>query len=239
MIVIEADDPAIDLWLALVKLQKDLPAEWTLIGAQMVALHGLELGKQLPRATADADLVVNARVVGVEVSSFAVALEQAGYLLEGVDAHGVGHRFSDGRVSLDLLAPDGIDRARIDLTTIKPARTISVPGSTQALNRSELVSVSIKGREGHIPRPNLLGAILVKARAVDVDDVPESQVRDLAFLLSLASDPHEIQEELRSTERGWLRKRTELAERDARAWSILSQEDADNGFAALRILADF
>lgn len=238
MIVIEADDPSIDLWLALVELQEDLPGDWTLIGAQMVALHGLEVGMQPPHATADADLVVNARVVGVEVANFARALEKAGYRLDGISADGIGHRFSDGRVSLDLLAPDGIDSARIDLTTIKPARTISVPGSTQALSRSELVSVIVKGREGRIPRPSLLGAILVKARAVDVDDLPESQLQDLAFLLSLVSDPHELHEGLKSTERGWLRRRIELARPDAKAWSILSPEDADNGFAALRILAD-
>lgn len=238
MIAIDAEDQSFDLWSALVELQKNLPMEWTLIGAQMVALHGLELEKQPPRATTDADLVVNARVVGVEVAGFARALEKAGYQLEGINAEGIGHRFSNNRVSLDLLAPDGIESARIDLTTIKPARTISVPGSTQALRRSELMSVTINGREGRIPRPNLLGAILVKARAVDVDDVPESQLQDLAFLLSLVSDPHEIQEGITSTERGWLRRRTELAGREAKAWSTLSPEDADNGFAALRILAD-
>lgn len=63
MIVIEPGDPAIDLWLALVKLEEELPGEWTLIGAQMVALHGLELGKNPPHATSDADLVVMIRSI--------------------------------------------------------------------------------------------------------------------------------------------------------------------------------
>lgn len=238
MIVIEPDDPSIDLWLALIRLEEELPREWTLIGAQMVALHGLESRKQPPRATFDADLVVNVRVIGVEVSGFAAALEKAGYLLEGIDAEGVGHRFSDSRISLDLLAPDGIDSSRIDLTTIAPARTISVPGGTQALNRSEFVPVSVRGTTGRIPRPSLLGAILVKARAVEVDDVPESQLQDLAFLLSLVPHPHEVRAELRSTERGWLQRRSELNERGASVWSALPEEDADNGYAALRILAD-
>lgn len=238
MIVIEPDDPALDLWSALVNLYEELPGEWTLIGGQMVALHGFEVGRKPPKATTDADLVVNARVVGFKVASFAVALEDAGYQLEGISAEGVGHRFSNGKVSLDLLAPDGIDSARIDLTTIAPARTISVPGATQALNRSELVTVTVEETTGSIPRPSLLGALLVKARAVDVDDVPQSQLQDLAFLLSLVPDPDELQAELRGSERRWLQRRVELADREAIVWSALSPEEADNGFAAFRILAD-
>lgn len=239
MIVIESDDPALDLWSALVNLYEELPGEWTLIGAQMVALHGLEVGRKPPKATTDADLVVNARVVGFKIASFAAALEDAGYQLEGISAEGVGHRFSNGKVSLDVLAPDGLDSARIDLTTIAPARTISVPGATQALNRSELVTVTVDETTGSIPRPSLLGALLVKARAVDVDDVPQSQLQDLAFLLSIVPDPDELQAELRGSERRWLQRRVELADREASAWSALSPEEADNGFAAFRILADF
>ena len=238
MIVIEADDPSIDLWLALIKLQDQLPGEWTLIGAQMVALHGLEVGRHPPQVTTDADLVVNARVIGTKITKFAQALQDAGYLLEGISTEGVGHRFSNEKVSLDLLAPDGIDGARIDLTTIAPARTISVPGATQALNRSELVSVNVNGIRGQIPRPNLLGAILVKARAVDVDDVPESQLQDLAFLLSIVADPDELRADLSNSERGWLRRRAELVEREATPWLALAPEDADNGFAAHRVLSD-
>lgn len=58
-----------------------------------------------------------------------------------------------------------------------------VPGGTQALRRTELVEVAIGAHRGQIPRPSLLGALIIKARAVEVDDVPENQREDVAFLL--------------------------------------------------------
>src|SRR5204863_439110 len=72
--------------------------------------------------------------------------------------------------------------------TVPPAHTVQVPGGTQALRRTELVSVRLGRRRGTLPRPNLLGAILVKTRAVDIDDVPENQRLDLALLLSFVDD---------------------------------------------------
>src|SRR5205814_7329496 len=50
---------------------------------------------------------------------------------------------------------------------------------------------------GDAPRPNLLGAILVKTRAVDIDDVPENQRLDLALLLSFVDDADALAAELR------------------------------------------
>ncbi len=87
-----------------------------------------------------------------------------------------------------------------------------------------------------MPRPNLLGAILPKARAVDIDDLPESQLSDLTFLLGLAEDPRQMGGELTRAERGWLRRRTELLDRDHEMWQF--QANADDAHLALRILAD-
>lgn len=147
----------------------------------------------------------------------------------------MGHRFSNGIVSIDVLAPDGIGE-RASLTTITPARTIRVPAGTQALRRTEMVDVLVDGDHSHLPRPNLLGAILLKARAVAVDDAPRSQLLDLAFLLSLVASPSDMHRELARSERSWLRSRQELLDRNAQPWRLLEQEDADNGFLALQIL---
>jgi hypothetical protein len=51
------------------------------------------------------------------------------------------------------------------------------------LARTRHVVVRGPTHQGSVPSPtaNLLGAILVKARAVEVDDVPTSQLADLAF----------------------------------------------------------
>lgn len=136
---------------------------------------------------------------------------------------------------VDVLAPDGIGE-RADLTTVPPAHTIRVPGGSQALARTEVVQASLDGATASIPRPNLLGAILLKARAVDVDDTPDHQRQDLAFLLSMVADPRALAKNLKRGERGWLRQRKDMLDPDNRAWRVV--DDPDEAYLALRILAD-
>ena len=54
----------LEMWRELLLLAKQTPSPWTLIGAHMVALHGWKAGRKQPRASKDADILVNARVVG-------------------------------------------------------------------------------------------------------------------------------------------------------------------------------
>jgi hypothetical protein len=138
-------------------------------------------------------------------------------------------------VKVDVLAPEGLG-PRADLTTTPPGRTLQVPGGTQALDRTELVPVAFGGQEGYVPRPSLLGAIVGKAVAVDVDDMPEAQRIDLALLLSLVEDPIELAEELTKKDRQRLRARSEMRESDQRAWFNLPDDLADRGRAAYRLL---
>ena len=230
-------DPASGaVWDALLDLATKQPEGWTLVGAQMVCLHGYERGRILARSTVDADLLVNVRAVQDGTAQFSQLLVDSGFELDGVDAFGVGHRFTDGRVKIDVLAPDGLAKGKPGLTTIPPARTVSVPGGTQALQRSRPVEIRRSERIGHIPRPDLLGAILVKARAVEVDDVPEAQLSDLAFLLGLAEDPRQLATRFLGKERSWLRRRKELLDRGHSAWRDLPQEEADGGHIAFRIM---
>lgn len=221
-----SDDLERDLWDALLEVAELESKDWTLVGAQMVLLHALEHGLTPPRRTTDLDIVINIRSVAMTPSRFAESLESMGYELEGVNTDGVGHRFVRGRIKFDVLLPDGLG-TRASREISPGIRTVEVPGGTQALSRTSRVEVRTDTREGTVPRPDLLGAILVKARAVGVDDVPDAQREDLAFLLSLAADPFEMRDQLRKTERGWLRERSELLDEDAPAWrAIDNPEDA-------------
>ncbi len=110
-----------------------------------------------------------------------------------------------------------------------------MPGGTQALHRTELIDVHLGDLAGYLPRPNLLGAILLTARAIDVDDARENQLQDLTFLLGLVEDPRSLSEQLTTTERTWLRQRKDLLERSARAWRTVA--NAEDGYRALRLLA--
>ena len=182
-------------------------------------------------------LMVNARVMSASIADFATVLASHGYTLEGINPDGIGHRFSSAHLSIDLLAPDGLGN-RANLITIAPARTVQVPGGTQALRRTQLFDIQAGLAEGSLPAPNLAGAILIKARAVEVDDLPNEQLKDLAFLLSIAPDPVAMREELTGNERKWLRARKELEARSSPAWRALEQDAAEDGYAVFRYLID-
>jgi hypothetical protein len=223
------------LWDTLIELCEVRPGEWTLVGGQMVFLHGLEYGATPPRVSTDLDIVVNARVVSGAVAAFAAELEARRFVLDGMSPEGLAHRYRRGSVSIDLLAPDGLG-PRTDLTTTPPGRTLQVPGGTQALTRTELVPVVTANRSALVPRPSLLGAIVGKAIAVRVDDVPDAQRLDLAFLLSLIDDPFAMAAELNATVRRPLRARAEMSDAEHPVWRRLPPEASDRARAALRIL---
>jgi hypothetical protein len=224
-----------ELWDTLLELCAVRPGEWTLVGGQMVFMHALEHGVAPPRVSTDLDIVVNARVVSGAVAAFAAELEARGFVVDGMSPEGLAHRYRRAGVSIDVLAPDGLG-GRTNLTTTPPGRTLQVPGGTQALDRTELVPVAAPTRAGHVPRPSLLGAIVGKALAVRVDDVPEAQRLDLAFLLSLVDDPFTMAAQLTSTDRRRLRARRELADPEHRVWRLLEPNASSRARAALRVL---
>jgi hypothetical protein len=220
------------LWSALLDLAAADAEEWTLVGGQMVHLHGVRLGVQAPRVSTDLDTLVNARVVGA-TRRFTKRLLNMRFQPDGVSPDNLAHRFRRDTVSIDVLAPEGLG-PRTDLTTMPPGRTLQVPGGTQALNRTQLVPAALDGRVGYIPLPSLLGAIVAKACAVAVDDVPEAQRRDLAFLLTLVDDPFALQREMKPKDRQRLQRRVELRDPRHPAWRDLAR--AADGLAALEIL---
>ena len=201
----------LEMWRELLLLAKQAPAPWTLIGAHMVALHGWRAGRKEPRASKDADILVNARVVGGGTQKVSRTLLSRGFSLDGVSPEGIGHRFVKGHVRLDVLGSDGVG-SHISLQTVQGARTVEVPGGSQALRRTEMVEIRVDRTSGAIPVPDILGAILVKVRAIEVDDVPRAQRADVAFLLSLVEDPDLLAAALSKSERRWLKRHPEFAD---------------------------
>jgi predicted nucleotidyltransferase len=199
------------MWEELIRLNEAAPAPWTLIGAHMVALHGWARGREQIRPSRDADILVNVRAVADGTARLSQVLLDREYTFDGASPEGVGHRFVKGEISIDVLGPDGVGE-RADLRTVDGAHTVRVPGGTQALRRSVATEVRSRSTIGAVPLPNLLGAILVKVRAILVDDQPEAQRRDAAFLLSLVADPDHLVADLSGSERGWLRRHEYLAD---------------------------
>jgi hypothetical protein len=223
------------MWVDLIELAHATNVPWTLIGAHMVALHGWEAGREPIRPSEDADILVDVRAVARGAERLSQALIETGFELDGVTPQGIGHRFRHGPVHLDVLAPDGIGE-RASVRTIGGARTVQVPGGTQALRRSEKVDIRSRSKRGTVSRPNLLGALLVKVRAIAVDDSPDAQRQDVAFLLSLVADPEPLIEDLTARERTWLRRHRYFADPGSPCWAGI--EAAEEGVLVYRRLAD-
>lgn len=224
-----------ETWWTLFDLAELFPDGWTLIGAQMVALHAAEHGRVPPRSSRDADVLANARVLRSRPQHLVRALLERGFE-PSVGADHIAHRFRRGNVSLDVLAPEGLDQASpAALLTVPPNHTIQVPGGTQALARTERVTVCTHGRAAAVPRPSLLGALVIKACAVDVSDHKADQRRDFGFLCGLVADPRTLRAEMTATDLRRLRARRELAARDAEAWRQLGP-DGDDAYRAFRVL---
>jgi hypothetical protein len=63
----------------------------------------------------------------------------------------------------------------------------------------------VDGVASRVRRPTLLGALLLKARALPVHSRPEDQREDVITLLGLVEDPAAMLPILRQAERRWLR----------------------------------
>jgi hypothetical protein len=97
------------------------------------------------------------------------------------------------------------------------------------------VEVELAGQRGALPRPNLLGAILIKARAIAVDDAKDSQRLDVAFLLTLVAEPHVAAAALTSAEKRWLRAHPEMNDPE-RSWWRAQEDQREWGLFVLRTL---
>jgi hypothetical protein len=199
---IDLDDAeTLRLWTAVGDLAERLPGEWTLIGGLMVQLHAVEHGVTDVRPTIDVDILGRARPQGT-LSAIDAALRNEGFQLLGPDLDGYAHRYERDGLIVDVLAPDGITPAP---SLGRGLKAVGVPGGSQALSRSETVTVTVAGRAFELRRPTLVGAVLIKARSLMVHSDPETQREDLLRLLALIEDPREAAATLRKTERGWLR----------------------------------
>lgn len=229
----------VELWHALLDIADRMPSNWTLIGGQMVLLHALEHGRAPQRVSEDLDLVVDARVRPLALPRMLSALDALGFAEAPISHDEVAHRFSRGRTNVDVLAPDGVG-PRADLRTVGAARTVEVGGGSFALTRSGPVSVSAAGRSGEVPRPDLAGAILIKAVAAtrETRRGPERHLKDLAFLLSLVEDPIAMRDDLGASNCARIRRVTGIHDRGSQAWALLGDDAAAaDGHATLRIIA--
>lgn len=175
------------MWTTLLDLD-ELGHPWVLVGGQMTFLHCIENDYPQRRPTDDGDIVVGVWTRRDALSATSEFLRSKDYTEEKT-SDGYGYRYTHGgRTAIDVLLPEGLERQDRYPTTVTGRRGLTAPGANQALARAERVPVSLTGRLGYIRRPTLLGAIVAKANAHQVDSRDKSRhAEDLITLADIAA----------------------------------------------------
>lgn len=209
---------------------------WTVIGGVMVRIVEAEHGiMQSPYLTRDLDTILDLRADGASTQEAARRLMAAGFEPVPKD-RGITYRFQRGGDMVDVLAPDNLGD-RSTPTTVPPNVTIHADGGRGALNHTRQVVIDAGEGVFTVPLPDLVGAIVVKAQALETATDADERVkhrRDLARLLILADDPFALAETLTKGERRHLRVHRDLTRADHLVW--VDFENGDRGRAALLAL---
>ena len=225
-------------WLALLDLYARLDHGWTLIGGQLVHLHCAERGRYPDRATNDADTVIDVRADPTMLHTFTRALTDLGFRSAGVSADGLQHRWLRDAASLDVLLPEGIGERARARPGVTGSPTLPTQGGTQALARTEVVAVTVDGRQGHVLRPNLVGALVGKAAALGNtgDRDPRRHRRDFVILAGLVTAADFRNETLTAKDRLRLRRMLTAVDKDLELTLELS--GAADALTRLRMAAN-
>lgn len=154
-----------EVWLSLFRISERLPDGWALIGGQMVHLHCAERGAEPHRTTTDGDAVVDIRADPTMLTRFTYELMQLGFTSDGVSAEGHEHRWRNGFTVIDVLIATNLGRSQ-NVTGVTGSTTVGASGAQQALDRSVLVDVQVGVWPGRVRRPNMVGALVIKAAAM-------------------------------------------------------------------------
>ncbi len=199
------DQESRKLWSKLLELAQAFGKDegWALVGGLMVQLHAYE-NDATSRPTEDIDILGDSRKKALR--RLAELLEDLGEMARPpATDEKLGYQWNVEGQLVELLAPDGL---KADAQTIGKHETISIDGGTQALRRTEIVLVAVgDGEPVPVRRPTLLGAILIKARALQKVKKKEREHReDLIRLLTFVEDPRSMRGNLEGGERRWLRR---------------------------------
>ncbi len=177
-------------WDALMAVAADLGEGWTLIGGQMVLLHQAERrragagpasGASL-RWSYDLDVVVDLRTNRTRMRHIDSVLRDHGFNQQILP---IGHRYVDAAGTVfDVLAPDHLGR---HLPRLGRGNTLQATGGTQALKRSRLVEVERDQQRSLIPRPDIVGALLIKIAAASGPPTGRGNKRHLLDVITLAA----------------------------------------------------
>jgi hypothetical protein len=168
-----------------------VPAPWTIIGGLMVLAHCVEHGVRFPRTTVDADVSVGVFTHRDSLRVLTGRLLDAGFVDATPDPTTGGPRLSyrwvRGSTQVDITVPPRANRQRRTPTAAGGRPAVEMDGTQQALRRTERIAARLAdGRSGHLRRPDLMGAVVLKSVAVNADRRrPRRHREDLVVLADL------------------------------------------------------
>ena len=213
------------LWEVILDLADNLPSKsWELIGGQMVMAHGLAAGRTPTRASQDIDVLGNLITSSQALRTAVAAVRELGFSPEpSMDGKRL-HRFvrTKDNQAIDILAPDHSPPGWKP-TTVPPLQTIQIAGGNQALQRLQVITITKGGHTSDVPVPSVLGSLILKAAAYQVDGRDrERHAADAAFLVSLITDPLDLAGQLNGSDRKRLRVlNTLIGSRSHPVWASL------------------
>ena len=227
------------LWDVILDLAENLPPmSWELVGGQMVMAHGLAAGRTPTRASHDIDVLGNLITSSKALLTAVAAVRELGFEPEpSMDGKRL-HRFvrTKDNQAIDILAPDHSPPGWKP-TTVPPLQTIQIAGGNQALQRLQVITVTKGGHTSDVPVPSVLGSLILKAAAYQVDSRErERHAADAAFLVSLITDPLDLAGQLKGSDRKRLRVlNTLIGSRSHPVWASLGA-DASDAYATWELL---
>jgi len=219
------------LWDVILDLAENLPPmSWELVGGQMVMAHGLAAGRTPTRASHDIDVLGNLITSSKALLTAVAAVRELGFEPEPSMGGKRLHRFvrTKDNQAIDILAPDHSPPGWKP-TTVPPLQTIQIAGGNQALQRLQVITVTKGGHTTDVPVPSVLGSLILKAAAYQVDSRErERHAADAAFLVSLISDPLDLAGQLKGSDRKRLRVlNTLIGSRSHPVWASLGAIASD------------
>lgn len=168
-------------------------SSWAVVGGLMVHLHCAEAGIRASRTTEDIDLAIDVFADRTALYRLTVVLRDLGFQDVTPDPLTGGSRLSyrwqrDG-VKVDLMVPKRTGTQRRVARTITGRQSVELPAVQQAVMRSDRVAVMVDDAQyASVRRPNILGAVVIKAVASTQDRRdPDRHREDLAMLGAVAA----------------------------------------------------
>lgn len=169
-------------------LERAVPEPWALVGGLMVMLHCVEHEVPFSRATSDADIALGVFTHRGALRRVSGVLRDMNFVdttprpLASDDL--LSYRWEQGVIKVDLMVPERVNEQTRVPTTVTHRPAIELPAIQQALARTQRLHVRLAdGAVGVLRRPDLLGALTMKAVAAVTDRRnPGRHVVDLVAL---------------------------------------------------------